>query len=70
MRRVARDVALGDEATEALAEHDRLGDAERIAQPHHVVGEGIERPFGGRAAVAATMPALVDVDDLRNVRQA
>lgn len=45
MSRVAREVALRDEATEGLAEDDRLLDAERIAEAHHVVGKVVERPL-------------------------
>src|SRR5262249_17750158 len=32
-----------------------------------VVGEGVERPLGGRPAIAATVAPVVVVDDLRDV---
>ena len=67
---MALDVALRDEAAERLAEHDRLLDAEGIAEAHDVVGKGVERPLLGRAPVAAAMAAMVVVDDLRDVGQA
>jgi hypothetical protein len=67
---MARDVALRHEAAERLAEHDGPGDAQRVAEAHDVVGEGVERPLLGRATVAAAMAAVVVVDDLRDVGQA
>ena len=65
--RVAREVTLGHESAEALAQHDRLADAQRIAQPHHVIGKGVERPLVGRPPVAAAVAAVIDVDNLRHV---
>jgi hypothetical protein len=68
--RVARQVTLRDEAAEALAEHDGFLDAESFAELHHVVGEGVQRPLGRGAPVAAAVAAVVDIDDLRHVGQA
>src|ERR1019366_6294840 len=42
---MASDVALRHEAAERLPEHDGPRDAQRIAETHHVVSEGIERPL-------------------------
>ena len=50
MRRVPRQVALGDEAAEALPQHHRPHDAQHRAQPHDVVGEGVQCPFRPPAA--------------------
>ena len=66
---VTRQIALRHGAAEALAEHHRLRDAQRIAQPHHVVNPMIKRPFFAWPLVAATLTAVVDIDELRDVCQ-
>ena len=67
---VARQITLRHEAAEALPQHHRLDDAQRVAQPHDVVGEGVQRPLGRGPAVAAAVAAVVDIDHLRHVGQA
>ena len=54
----------GDETAEAAAEHHRLGQPERVAQPPQVIGPGPQIPELGAAVVTAAMPALVVEDDL------
>ena len=54
----------GDETAEAAAEHDRLGEPERVTQPPQVIGPGPQVPGFGGAVIAAAVPALVVVDDL------
>jgi hypothetical protein len=70
MAGVALDVALRHEAAERLAQHDGLDDAQRVAQAHDIVGEGVQRPLPGRPAIAAAMAAVVVVDHLRDVGHA
>ncbi len=67
---MALDVALRHEAAERLAQHDGLDDAQRVAQAHDVVGEGIQRPLLGRPAIAAAVAAVVVVDHLCDVGEA
>ncbi len=42
---------------------DRPHDAERVAQPHDVVGPLVQRPLAGWPAVAAAVAAHVEVDE-------
>ena len=70
VRRVARQVALRDETAEALAEHGGLDDAQRIAKPHHIVGEDVQHPLLGRPRVAAAMATQVEIDDLTEIGEA
>jgi hypothetical protein len=67
---MALDVALRHEAAERLPQHDGLDDAQRVAQAHDVVGEGVQRPLLRRPAVAAAVAAVVVVDHLRDVGHA
>jgi hypothetical protein len=67
---VARQVALRDEAAEALAQHDGLDDAQRVAQAHHVVGKGVQRPLARGRRSLRPWPRWSYVDDLRHVGQA
>lgn len=66
---MSTEVALGDEAAEGVAEHDRLVDLDRVTQPHHVVGPRVEVPLVGRAPIAAPLPAVVVHHHLRHVAQ-
>src|SRR4051812_24287899 len=69
MFRVSCEVALRDEATKRRAEHDRLLDAEGVAQVHHVVGPRVEVPLGRIVTVAAALPAVVVEQQLGDVTQ-
>ena len=62
-----RRVRHRDHAAERVAEHDRLLDAERVAEVAHVVAPLGEVPLLGRAAIAAAVAAVVEVDELRRV---
>jgi len=64
---VSRRVRHRDHPAERVAEHHRLLDAERVAEGAHVVGPLCEVPLLGRAAIAATIAAVVEVDELRDI---
>lgn len=54
----------GDPAAAEGADQDRVGDAEGVAEVDDVVGPALPGPLPGIAAVRATAPPLVQVDDL------
>ena len=64
---MAHGIGLRDHAAEALAEHDRLFDAEAIAECLHVVAPLVQGPGCGRARLAAAIAAVIDVEHLRDV---
>jgi hypothetical protein len=64
---VAGEVALGDEATEGLADHDGVFDAEGVAESDDVVGPHVEPPVLLTTGIAAAVAAMVVVDDLCDV---
>jgi hypothetical protein len=66
---VAGGVGLGDEPTEGAAIDDGLLDAERIAEPLHVVAPLGEGPSLRTASSAATVATLIEVDDLDDAGQ-
>ena len=61
-------VNLGDEAAEGGAEHDGPLNTERVAEAPHVVTRRREVPRCRIVTRAATAAAMVEVDDLREVR--
>ena len=69
MIRVPLRVVQCDEAAERSAEHDRMRNADRVAQAAHVVRPRIEIPIARAATVAPAMSALVVVDDLCDLGQ-
>ena len=68
---VSGGVVHGHEATEAVAEHDRVLEVEGDAEPHDVVGPRVEVPAARVVPlVAAPVAAVVEVDDEVGVSEA
>jgi hypothetical protein len=59
----------GHEAAERIAEHDRLLDAEHIAESPDVVTPLVEGPQRWIAMIAASVAAMVEGDHLGDLRQ-
>ena len=70
MRRMAGGVGQRHHAAERGAEHDRIDDAERLAECAHVVAPLRQIPALARAVLAAAVAAMVEIDDLGDVGQA
>jgi hypothetical protein len=58
-----------DHAAERSAEHDWIGDAQRLAEGADIVAPLRQIPALPRAVLAAAVAAMVDVDDLRDIGQ-
>ena len=69
MAGMARRIGLRDEAAEGGSEHDRLLDAERVAQRFQIVAPLRQRPAFARTVLAAPTAAMVVVDDLADVAE-
>ena len=67
--RMARRVGHRDHAAERGSQHDRIDDAERIAEGADVVAPLRERPALPRPVLAAAVAAMIEIDDLGDVRQ-
>ena len=67
--RMARGVGQRDHAAERGAQHDRIDDAQRLAERVHVVAPLRQIPALPRAVLAAAVAAMVEIDDLGDVGQ-
>ena len=68
---MASGVPNGDEPPEGQPEHHGILDLEGVAEPHHVVGPGVEVPPRRVATpVAPPLAPVVDVHDLVGVGEA
>ena len=66
---MAGGVGQRNHAAERRAEHDRIDDAERVAEGAHVVTPLRQIPALPRAILAAAVAAVVEIDDLGDVGQ-
>jgi len=66
---MAGGVGQRNHAAERGAEHDRIDDAERITERAHVVAPLRQIPALPGAILAATVAAVVEIDDLGDVGQ-
>jgi hypothetical protein len=66
---MARGVGQRHHAAEGCAEHDRRGDAERIAKCAHVVAPLRQMPAFPWPILASAIAAMIEVDDLRDIGQ-
>ena len=69
MIRVARRIGHRDHAAERCSQHDRIDDAEHLAEGAYVVAPLRERPALLRSVLAAAVAAMIEIDDLGDVRQ-
>ena len=67
---MARRVGQRDHAAERRAQHDRIDDAQGVAERAHVVAPLRQGPGLFGAILAAAIAAMVEVDDLGDLRQA
>ena len=66
---MAGGIGQRNHAAERGAEHDRIDDAERITERAHVVAPLRQIPALPGAILAATVAAMVEIDDLGDVGQ-
>ncbi len=66
---MTRRVRHRDHPAERQAEHDRALDLQRLAKRAHVVAPLREIPFRRIAAIAAPVAAMVEIHDLRGLRE-
>ena len=66
---MARGVGQRNHAAERRAEHDRIDDAERVAERAHVIAPLRQIPALARAVLAAAVAAMVEIDDLGDIGQ-
>ena len=66
---MAGGVGQRNHAAERRAEHDRIDDAERVAERAHVVAPLRQIPALPRAILAAAVAAMVEIDDLGDIGQ-
>ena len=66
---MARGIGLRHEPAERHAEHDRRTDLERFAELPDVVSPLLELETTRIPSIAAPVPAVVDIDHLRDVRE-
>ena len=64
MRWMARRVSKRDHAAERRAQHDRIDDAQGVAERAHVVAPLRQGPRLFGTVLAAAVAAMVEVDDL------
>src|SRR3712207_2605567 len=69
MSGVASSVRQSDRAAEGHAQDDRLGDAQDLAERAHVIAPLRQGPSLLRPGLAAAIPSMVEIDDLRDIRQ-
>ena len=69
MGRMAGGVGQRNHAAERRAEHDRIDDAERVAECAHVVAPLRQIPALARAVLATAVAAVIEIDDLGDVGQ-
>ena len=67
--RMARGVSQRDHAAERRAQHDRIDDAQGVAERAHVVAPLRQVPALPGTVLAAAIAAMVEIDDLGDVRQ-
>ena len=66
---MAGGIGQRNHAAERRAEHDRVDDAERVAERAHVVTPLRQIPALPRAILAAAVATVVEIDDLGDVSQ-
>ena len=66
---MARRVRHRDHPAERVAQYDRALDFQRVAERAQVVAPLRQIPFLGIAAIAAAVPAMIEIDDLRYLGQ-
>jgi hypothetical protein len=66
---MARGVSQRDHAAERGAEHDRIGDAEGIAECAYVVAPLLQVPAFARTILASAIASMIEIDDLRDIGQ-
>ena len=66
---MARGVGQRHHAAERCAEHDRVGDAERVAERAHVVAPLRQMPALPGTILASAIAAMIEIDDLRDIGQ-
>ena len=66
---MTRRIRHRDHPAERDAEHDRALDLQRLAKRAHIVAPLREIPFRRIAVIAAAVPAMVEIDDLRSLRE-
>jgi hypothetical protein len=66
---VARGVGQGNHAAERGAQHDRIDNAERVAECAHIVAPLRQVPALAWAVLAAAIAAMVEIDDLGDIGQ-
>src|SRR6476620_9187482 len=66
---MTRGVRLRDDAAERITQDNRFGNPERLAEGAYLVAPLREIPAFLRSGIPAPVAAVVEVDDLRNIRQ-
>ena len=69
MSGVARTVEQDDRSAHRVSEHDRSGDADRVAEGTNVVGAGFEAPRACVAPVRPSVPTQIEIDHLGLLRE-